>query len=521
MHPRWRQLLIALFVLAALVRGVDVWRPVDGSVRDSWREPDVAGIARNFYREGMNIFYPRIDWRGDGPGFVESEFPLPAWMGAALYHVCGYHEELLRVMSYLFALGATAVFFRLAWTSLPSRSAFAACALWTVSPIGIRMASAIQPEPLMFLGLISAVLFFREWCQTGSRCAYWLALGTTTLAVLAKVPAAHIGLLFAALCLQSFGWSALKRREVWFFVVVSLGVPLLWYAHARTLWLSYGNSLGISNEAYGRITSMNFFSAAWQTVPGVLRLETDLVWTLPGLALGLIGLCVVARQREQRWIAYWAATLVVFYFVTGRTTGEDWAWHYHIASLPVACLLMGAAVNVGVNITRSVSEGQHSYTTSNSPSLTLRVTWDRAFAGIVLLLWFATLLFDVRRVRWDLHPSAFQSQYECASRFRAHIDESSLIVSSGAATVDQFGLERAFNAPYMFFWTDTKGFTLADSQQSIAQLEQLRRRGAKYFIAESRCLKKAPGFESELRSHYRILDEHPAALLVELTPQGG
>ena len=514
MHPRWRQILIVLFVLAALVRVVDVWRPVDGSVRDSWREPDVAGIARNFYLEGMNIFYPRIDWRGDGPGFVESEFPLPAWMGAAAYHVCGYHEELLRVMSYLFSLGATAVFFRLAWTSLPARSAFAACVLWTVSPIGIRMASAIQPEPLMFLGLISAVLFFREWCQTQSRRAYWLALGATMLAVLAKVPAAHIGLLFAALCLQSFGWSALKRRDVWGFVIVSLGVPLLWYAHARTLWLSYGNSLGISNEAYGRITSMNFFSSAWQTMPGVLRVEIDLVWTLPGLALGLIGLWVAAVRGEQRWIVYWAATLVVFYFVTGRTTGEDWAWHYHIASLPVACLLMGAAC--GARGPRALSENGDACEQRLPPRVV-----RAAFSGGLLLLFLGTVLFDVRRVRWDLHPSAFQAQYECASRFRSHIAPSSLIVSSGAAAVDQFGLERAFNAPYMFFWTRTKGFTLADSQQSIAQLEQLRRRGAKYFIAESRCLKKAPGFESELRSHYRILDEHPQALLVELTPHGG
>jgi hypothetical protein len=131
------------------------------------------------------------------------------------------------------------------------------------------------------------------------------------------------------------------------------------------------------------------------------------------------------------------------------------------------------------------------------------------------------MLFDVRRVRWDLHPSTFQAQYECASRFRLRLGESDLIVASGAAAVDQFGLERAFNAPYMFFWTRTKGFTLADSQQSIARLEELRRRGAKYFIAESRCLKKSPGFESELRAHYRVLDEHPQALLVELTPQGG
>jgi hypothetical protein len=60
---------LALFFLGAWIRSLDVWRPVDGRVRESWRECDYAAVARNFYREGMNILYPRIDWRGDGPGY--------------------------------------------------------------------------------------------------------------------------------------------------------------------------------------------------------------------------------------------------------------------------------------------------------------------------------------------------------------------------------------------------------------------------------------------------------------------
>ena len=49
-------IFLCLFVVGAGVRAINIWRPVD---RPTWRECDEAGIARNYYREGMNIFYPK------------------------------------------------------------------------------------------------------------------------------------------------------------------------------------------------------------------------------------------------------------------------------------------------------------------------------------------------------------------------------------------------------------------------------------------------------------------------------
>ena len=42
--------IILLFLLAAGVRAIDVWRPIDGTIREAWREADTCAIARNFYR---------------------------------------------------------------------------------------------------------------------------------------------------------------------------------------------------------------------------------------------------------------------------------------------------------------------------------------------------------------------------------------------------------------------------------------------------------------------------------------
>jgi hypothetical protein len=46
-----------------------------------WRQADTASIARNFYREGMNVLYPQIDQRGGRQvGYVETPWScLPSW----------------------------------------------------------------------------------------------------------------------------------------------------------------------------------------------------------------------------------------------------------------------------------------------------------------------------------------------------------------------------------------------------------------------------------------------------------
>src|SRR5512140_3266676 len=93
-------LLLLIFLLGAGLRTIDLWRPVDGHIRESWRETDVSTVARNFDREGMNLLYPRIDWRGDGPGYLEMEFPLYPWTIAVCYRLFGYHEVTGRLISF-------------------------------------------------------------------------------------------------------------------------------------------------------------------------------------------------------------------------------------------------------------------------------------------------------------------------------------------------------------------------------------------------------------------------------------
>src|SRR5689334_24861527 len=75
--------LLALVALTLALRLVDVDKPFLDL--QTWRQADTAAIARNYYEEGLDFLHPRVDWRGDTPGYVEMEFPLYNFLVA-----CGY-----------------------------------------------------------------------------------------------------------------------------------------------------------------------------------------------------------------------------------------------------------------------------------------------------------------------------------------------------------------------------------------------------------------------------------------------
>jgi hypothetical protein len=65
-------IIVCVFAVAARVvlinqPYVDHW---------SWRQSDVAAIARNFLQNGSRFAYPQIDWAGNAPGYVGTEFPI-------------------------------------------------------------------------------------------------------------------------------------------------------------------------------------------------------------------------------------------------------------------------------------------------------------------------------------------------------------------------------------------------------------------------------------------------------------
>src|SRR5262249_34073900 len=63
----------------------------------SWRQSDVAAIARNYLQGRFDFARPQIDWAGDQPGYVGTEFPILPFIAALLYKLFGAHEWIGRI----------------------------------------------------------------------------------------------------------------------------------------------------------------------------------------------------------------------------------------------------------------------------------------------------------------------------------------------------------------------------------------------------------------------------------------
>jgi 4-amino-4-deoxy-L-arabinose transferase-like glycosyltransferase len=502
---RSKVLIIIVFLAAAAIRFADIFRPIDQA---SWRECDLGAISRNFVREGMDPLYPRIDWRGNGPGYSEMELPLFPFLTAISYEIFGIHDQLGRVWSFLFSLGALFFFYRLAREYLGIFSSLIAFAFFALNPLVVEQSTAVQPEGLMLFAYIAAAYFFIRWIRTEANTEFWCATAMTALALLAKAPAAHIGLFFGILLIKKYGSALIKQPKIWIFVVLSLVPTALWYSHAKNLWLTYGNSLGVSNECHW--IGPDFFTNP-DFLIGILRLELLNVWAIFGVLVGAFAIGKGGRELAVKQSLLWLVSIFALYVIAARTTSEDWASYYHVFSVAPAALIFG------VGVKKLLDNVQASAEDFSRRSL-VKNLFRAAVLAMVTVAVLASLLLEAKQVRANfLNKRLTDNAYACATQIRPALKQEGLIVASGGHCVGKNGYALAYNASFMFYWLDRKGWNVCIEDQSPDKIAAFAAKGAEYFVAQRSMLKQKAGFEEELRHDYPVVSECDEFVVFELT----
>jgi hypothetical protein len=276
--------------------------------------------------------------------------------------------------------------------------------------------------------------------------------------------------------------------------------PLLWYTHARGIWATYGNSLGLSNESHW-IGAPLFRTPAvfWRVITSDVRS----VWTPYGLALGVVGLLLVgARARARDLELAWFTGAAVFLFAAARTTGDRWATHYHVVMVPPAGLLLGSALDAVLQRGRTLA----------------RRSLSVGLIGATALLAATLLGSSGVRVLRTIHPTESDGYYRSAQKLRSLVPPGELLVASGGICADEWGGQVAFNAPYFFYWLHCKGWNVCRDSVTVEHLETLATRGARHFVAEKSQLKRTDVAERTLGRRFPILWEDSHVVLFRLTP---
>ncbi len=320
--------IIAIGLLSVAVRFILINEPfID---RWSWRQSDVAAIAKNYSTNGYRFAYPQIDWAGNEPGYVGTEFPILPYAAALSYPMTGAEPWVGRIQALFFFALSLPFFFNLVRDAFGEEAAGWSLLFYGFAPVAIMASRCFMPDmPSMALSIVGLDLF-RRWLLSGRVRFFWISAAALALAILIKLPTAVIGVPFAAMAFKRFGRSTFMQSTLWIFGGIVLLPSCAWYWHAyRVAQAFYPHHFfgagGVAIES---------FSWYWRVVRVTVSSSLTISFTL----LGLGGAILAARESRGRIFWWWGTAMVLFVFVVGYGNRHPW---YQLPFVPVAAAFAG------------------------------------------------------------------------------------------------------------------------------------------------------------------------------------
>ena len=338
---RAARLAIAMSILAICVRFIGINQPYEDNW--SWRQSDVAAIARNYFQGGFHFARPQTDWAGDHPGYVGTEFPILPFLAAICYKIFGLHEWVGRVQSVVLFAISLPFFFLLVRNILGEIGATWALFFYSFAPLGIMASRCFMPDtPSLALSIVG-LYFFHRWLESEPdwplrSTSFALAAITVSLSILIKVTSILIAAPLACLVFQHFRipplrlGAAFRRLDLWLFAAVALLPAAIWYSYAYWISLKF-----YPHHFFGaggvRIMPLEWYLNIVKEIP-----TSELTPFLFGL--GALGLFVARSKAAARPFYWWLAAMILFLIVVGYGNRHPW---YRLTLVPVGAVFAGAA----------------------------------------------------------------------------------------------------------------------------------------------------------------------------------
>jgi 4-amino-4-deoxy-L-arabinose transferase-like glycosyltransferase len=452
---------IMMSILAVAVRLIWINQPY---IDDwSWRQSDVAAIARNYFQGGFHFARPQIDWAGDQPGFVGTEFPILPLTAAICYKMFGVREGIGRIQAVLLFAVSLPFFFLLVRKISGEVAAVAALFFYSFAPLGIMAGRCFMPDvPSLALSIIG-LCFFQRWIDESD--PDWRARSTPffvsaiciSLSILIKLPSAIIGAPLACLAFQRFKFSAFRNFHMWLFAVIALLPSALWYWHAYQIALQF-----YPHHFFGA-GGVKIMSLAWY-----LRIAKQIVTSTltPFLfVLGVVGAITARSTSRARMFHWWLGAMLLFIVIVGYGNRHPW---YQLPLIPIGAALGGEAC--GWIMTRPIFARANSFA-----ALVMRAGFS--LVGIA----FAACVFGYVQIFYE--PSAGPLR-DAGLKLKATTPSNALVVAADNGD------------PTVLYYAERKGWHFLekdgiyngepkDGAQAIADLEELRKRGASYLVFTS------------------------------------
>ena len=510
------RIVLVICVLAVAARLVLISQPyVD---HWSWRQSDVAAIARNFLQNGFRFGYPQIDWAGNTPGYVGTEFPILPFIAALCYKFAGVHEWIGRVQAVIFFAVSLPFFFLLVREIFGRTAAVWASLFYSFAPVNIFAGRSFMPDVPSLSFAIIGLYFFLRWTRDYSWLPFFMSATAISLSLLIKITsiiivAPIVYLVVGRLCQtpgvsqngaagtratstgssleRVSGSEQIKRPTVLgafaLFAAIALLPSVVWYWHAYQIAQKF-----YPHHFFGaggiRIENFSWY---WRIAEQTLISSFTPVLSL----MALIGV-FVPQSRNRRYsdlFRWWLVATVLFVIVVGYGNRHRW---YQVPLVPIAAAFTGAAC---------------AFVSSKIPWRVIAVTLSVSLASL-----FLTLAF------WYVRPF-----YQSSS---AQLRDAGLELKK-ATPRDALIVAADMGDPTIFYYAKRKGWHFLendaiydgnpdDSDQAIENLKQLRDRGATHFVFTKNTFwwqQAYPEFLGYLSQRATLIEATPEFRIYKLT----
>lgn len=503
--PRWQRVILGLILLSCvLIRVTSIHAPALD--RTMWKEIDYIDISRNYWNGGFDFFRPEVSWPAEPPRVTAMELPLVPYAAAGLYSLMGFNVYSARLLPLLCWLALVGYVFVLARDHLGPWVGVTAAAGAALMPIPHQFGKILFSEPLAIACSAGALYHFWRYAEHDDRRDGWISAALLTTAVAVKLEPLFMLAPLAYVWAQHRGFTWAAARGFVRFVAAVLVLPSIWFLYAYWLSRTSIDVFGVVPfvKGHDKLQTLTMLSdPGWYREMG-WRMR-GLAWGWPGLTLisaGVILCATIARARV--FLAYLCAVVIYFCIVA---EGQIDAPYRQLNAVPVFSILLalGAlSLSAGAVTASQVVHG--------------RASWNRT---LPLLAMVVVLVLGVRgsmRVfRADPLAPAHGSKWVVSGEIRQHVPPGASIVTLGEYTIHKGGNDLS---PVLYYYSGTRGWSLSNSEWSIARVEELRSRGASLLCAMD--MEREPasaGFLAQLRHTYPVLYDEGDGLLLDLRPR--
>ena len=315
----------------------------------AWREADTASIAEAFAAGHWNIFMPEVRWGGPGPNYVGAEFQTVSYIVAIGYRLFGTSATTGRVVSTAFGLWGIFALYMLVSRVWDQRRALSASAVMAVLPGSVIIERSFLSDGAMTALMTSSLWMLVAHGQTRrDRYLYGAAL-FGLLGCLTKLPGCILAIPAAYSVLSIYGERlyepgvGLRIGTALLTVAVPVAAYYLWERHVSLAYPPhhlFGQDKFVWNSGITAWLSHRYF------LGGFWQHATTLLWTIPFMALAVVGFIVSCRDRNgstgSRLFHYWFLAMGIRYLLEADHLVSD-PYNIHLFN-PVIAVFAGQAL---------------------------------------------------------------------------------------------------------------------------------------------------------------------------------